>query len=166
MSTAAGRAVAVCGAKGGTGASTTALELARAAGGLLVDMAFGFDDAASRLGCSPRRTLADLVPLSGELGSDAVRSVASPHPGGMSLIAGPDATAESLPALMTLALPLTGQHTKSAPRSPSRLRMAADSSTAMVEQSTTTSALSPMRKASEDVEIKVVKVITKSTRAG
>ena len=90
QSTAAGRAVAVCGAKGGTGASTTALELARAAGGLLVDMAFGFDDAASRLGCSPRRTLADLVPLSGELGSDAVRSVASPHPGGMTLIAGPD----------------------------------------------------------------------------
>jgi pilus assembly protein CpaE len=89
-STAAGRAVAVCGAKGGTGASATALELARAAGGLLVDLASGFDDAASRLGCSPRRTLTDLVPLSGELGSDAVRSVASPHPGGMSLIAGPD----------------------------------------------------------------------------
>jgi hypothetical protein len=37
-----------------------------------------------------------------------------------------------------LALPLTGQHTKSAPRSLSRLRMAADSSTAMVEQSTKT----------------------------
>jgi pilus assembly protein CpaE len=89
-SSSAGRAVAVCGAKGGTGASTTAVELARAARGLLVDMASGFDGAAARLGCSPRRTLADLVPLHGELGSDAVRSVASPHPEGMSLIAGPD----------------------------------------------------------------------------
>jgi pilus assembly protein CpaE len=89
-SAAAGRAVAVCAAKGGTGASTTAVELARAARGLLVDMASGFDGAAGRLGCSPRRTLADLVPLHGELGSDAVRSVASPHPDGMSLIAGAD----------------------------------------------------------------------------
>jgi hypothetical protein len=49
---------------------------------------------------------------------------------------GPDATADSLPASITLALPLTGQQTKLAPRSPSRLRSAADSATAMVEQST------------------------------
>jgi pilus assembly protein CpaE len=86
----AGRAVAVCGAKGGTGTSTTALELARSARGLLVDMASGFDDAAARLGCSPRRTLADLVPLRSELGADSIRSVASHHPDGMWLIAGPD----------------------------------------------------------------------------
>jgi pilus assembly protein CpaE len=83
--------VAVCGAKGGTGTSTTALELARAASGLLVDMAAGFDDTATRLGCAPRRTLADLVPLIGELGNDAVRSVACPHPEGMWLIARPEA---------------------------------------------------------------------------
>jgi len=87
----AGRAVAVCGAKGGTGTSTTALELARASRGLLVDMATGFDDTAARLGCAPRRTLADLVPLGAEMGADAVLSVACPHPDGMWLIASPDA---------------------------------------------------------------------------
>src|ERR1700728_925538 len=56
---------------------------------------------------------------------------------------GPDTTAERLPALITLALPLTGEATKSAPSCLSLSRMAADSSTAMVEQSTTTGGILP-----------------------
>ena len=56
----------------------------------------------------------------------------------MNAASGPEQTDDSLPALMTLALPLTGAQTKSAPRSFSRLRISTDSSTAMVEQSTNT----------------------------
>src|SRR5271170_1522161 len=56
---------------------------------------------------------------------------------------GPERTAESLPALITLALPLTGAATKSAPSCLSLSRMAADSSTAMVEQSTTIGGILP-----------------------
>jgi hypothetical protein len=48
----------------------------------------------------------------------------------------PEITAESLPALMTLALPLTGAATYSLPSCCRRSRIEADSSTAMVEQST------------------------------
>lgn len=101
-----GRAVALCSAKGGSGASTAALELARCSRGLLVDMATGFDDAAARLGCAARRTLADLVPLRAELGADAVRSVACQHPDGMWLIARPAAAdgLDLLPAELGPAL--------------------------------------------------------------
>src|SRR5262249_4377338 len=45
---------------------------------------------------------------------------------------------------MTLALPLTGAATKSAPSALSLLRIAADSSTAMVELSTTTGGILPL----------------------
>src|SRR3954469_4001626 len=54
------------------------------------------------------------------------------------LDSGPEQTDDSLPALITLALPLTGAQMKSAPRSFSLLRISTDSSTAMVEQSTNT----------------------------
>jgi Flp pilus assembly CpaE family ATPase len=86
---AAGRAVAVCAAKGGCGASSVAVELAAIGAGVLVDMGGGFDDAASRLGCSPRRTLSDIAGLDDALGPDALRSLMSTHPIGMRLIARP-----------------------------------------------------------------------------
>ena len=57
---------------------------------------------------------------------------------------GPDATADSLPALMTLALPETGQATNSAPSAVSCSRMSAESSTEMVEQSTTIFGILPL----------------------
>src|SRR5580704_15875119 len=56
---------------------------------------------------------------------------------------GPETTAESLPALITLALPLTGEATKSAPNCLSLSRISADSSTAIVEQSTTIGGILP-----------------------
>jgi pilus assembly protein CpaE len=86
---AAGRVVAVCGAKGGCGASTVALELAAIGAGMLVDMGGGFDAAAGRLGCAPRRTLSDIAGLGDALGADALRSLMSTHPTGMRLTARP-----------------------------------------------------------------------------
>ena len=82
-----GRAIVVCGAKGGCGASSVSLALVVAAGGLLIDLAGGFDDAALRLGCSPRRTLADVAGLDDALGGEALRSLAVRHPSGFGLVA-------------------------------------------------------------------------------
>jgi pilus assembly protein CpaE len=84
-----GRAVVVCAAKGGGGASSVALALTMAAGGLLVDLAGGFDDVAARLGCEPRRTLADVAGLDDGLGVEALRSLTLRHPSGLRLIARP-----------------------------------------------------------------------------
>jgi pilus assembly protein CpaE len=83
----AGRAVAVCGVKGGCGCSALATELAQAARGLLVDLAGGFDDAARRLGCAPLRGLGDVAALDGSLGADSVRALPATHPAGYRLIA-------------------------------------------------------------------------------
>src|SRR5579863_3105240 len=55
----------------------------------------------------------------------------------------PDTTADALAALMTLALPLIGAATKSAPSCLSFSRTAAESSTEMVEQSTTIGGILP-----------------------
>jgi pilus assembly protein CpaE len=63
------------------------LALASSAEGLLVDLAGGFDDAASRLRCEPRRTLADLAGLEDALGPDALRSLMCRHPTGLGLVA-------------------------------------------------------------------------------
>jgi pilus assembly protein CpaE len=83
----AGRVVAICGAKGGCGVSAFAASVARAGRGLLIDMAGGFDDAAQRLGCAPRRSLADVAGLDDALSADALRSLVCTHPDGMQLVA-------------------------------------------------------------------------------
>ena len=83
----AGRVVAICGAKGGCGVSALATSVARAGRGLLIDMAGGFDDAAQRLGCAPRRSLADVAGLDDTLSADALRSLVCTHPAGMQLVA-------------------------------------------------------------------------------
>lgn len=83
----AGRVVAICGAKGGCGVSALATSVARAGRGLLIDMAGGFDDAAQRLGCAPRRSLADVAGLDDALSADALRSLVCTHPDGMQLVA-------------------------------------------------------------------------------
>ena len=95
----AGRAVAVCGVKGGCGCSAIATELVRAAHGLLVDLAGGFDDAAQRLGCAPLRGLGDVAALDGSLGADSLRALAATHPAGYRLIArSADAVAGAAPS--------------------------------------------------------------------
>jgi pilus assembly protein CpaE len=83
-----GRVVAVCGAKGGVGATTVAVGLTVAAAGLLVDAAAGHGTLAAHLGCHPQRSLADLARLAGSVGSDAVAAVRTEHPGGMGVVAG------------------------------------------------------------------------------
>ena len=83
----AGRVVAICGAKGGCGVSVLATSVARASRGLLIDMGGGFDDAAQRLGCAPRRSLADVAGLDDALSADALRSLVCTHPDGMQLVA-------------------------------------------------------------------------------
>ena len=83
----AGRAVAVCGSKGGCGCSVLAAGLAQLSGGMLVDLATGFDDAAERLGCVPARTLDDMTAIEGDPSPDALRGIASRHPAGWRLVA-------------------------------------------------------------------------------
>lgn len=97
-----GCAVVLCGAKGGCGASSVALALAYAAGGLLIDLAGGFDDAALRLGCAPARTLADVAGLDDALGSEALRSLAVRHQSGLRLVARPQGPGAD--AVITAAL--------------------------------------------------------------
>ena len=95
----AGRAVAVCAGKGGSGCSLLATGLAQAAAGMLVDLAAGHDDAAERLGCLPGRTLDDAAPLDGDLGAEALRGLSSMHPDGWRLVARPADPAAISPQL-------------------------------------------------------------------
>ena len=99
-----GRAVVVCGAKGGCGTSSVALAIAIPDRGMLIDLAGGFDDVAVRLGCAPPRTLADIAGLGDALGAEALRSLAARHPSGLRLIA----RAEG-PAAHTVVTPTLGR---------------------------------------------------------
>ena len=97
---AAGITAAVCSGKGGAGVSTVALALAEAAtGGLLVDLAGGFDDAAARMGCDGARGIADLAGLDDALGADALRAVLATRPDGLRLLARPAVGGLATPAL-------------------------------------------------------------------
>ena len=78
-----GRVVAVCGAKGGVGATTVAVGIAAAASGMLVDAAAGHGTLAGHLGCHPQRSLADLARLAGWSRAEAVAAVRTEHPSGM-----------------------------------------------------------------------------------
>ena len=78
-----GRVVAVCGAKGGVGATTVAVGIAAAASGMLVDAAAGHGTLAGHLGCHPQRSLADLARLAGSVGAEAVAAVRTEHPSGI-----------------------------------------------------------------------------------
>ena len=83
-----GRVVAVCGAKGGVGATTVAVGIAAAASGMLVDAAAGHGTLAGHLGCHPQRSLADLARLAGSVGAEAVAAVRTEHPSGIGVLAG------------------------------------------------------------------------------
>lgn len=99
-----GQVVAVCGAKGGVGASSVAVALAAARGALLVDAAVAPVGLARHLGCSAERTLADLLRLGSGVSAQALRSVAVEHPNGMRLLAAPEESAAlSLPPPGTTA---------------------------------------------------------------
>jgi pilus assembly protein CpaE len=80
--------IAVCGAKGGVGATTVAVTLASVVAGMLVDAAAGHGTLAAHLGCHPHRSLADLARLAGSVGAEAVAAVRTEHPSGMGVVAG------------------------------------------------------------------------------
>lgn len=84
----AGRVVAVVAAKGGAGATSIALALARLGDGLLVDLSGSWASLAALLGCRAERSLADLVHVGDGLAA-AVGTVAVAHPGGLRLVPGP-----------------------------------------------------------------------------
>jgi len=83
-----GRVVAVVAAKGGAGATSIALALARLGDGLLVDLSGAWTSLAALLGCRAERSLADLVHVGDGLAA-AVETVAVVHPGGLRLVPGP-----------------------------------------------------------------------------
>lgn len=93
-----GRVVAVCGARGGVGATfvTTHLAAALARRGhrcVLVDLDLGFADVSAALGVptqEPHRTIADLLPLGDEISSRHVEEIVWPHPQGFGVVLGPD----------------------------------------------------------------------------
>jgi pilus assembly protein CpaE len=83
-----GRVTAILGAKGGAGATSIALALARLSGAALVDMSGSWSGLASLLGCQTERSLADLAHVGDGLAA-AVASAAVQHPCGLRLVPGP-----------------------------------------------------------------------------
>jgi Flp pilus assembly CpaE family ATPase len=82
-----GLVVTVVAAKGGAGATSIALALARR-GGLLVDLSGSWASLAALLGCRAERSLADLVHVGDGLAA-AVGTAAVAHPCGLRLVPGP-----------------------------------------------------------------------------
>lgn len=85
---AAGRVVAVAGAKGGAGATSIALALAMLGGVLLVDLSGSRASLAALLGCRVERSVADLAHV-GEGLAAAIATAAVEHPCGLRLVPGP-----------------------------------------------------------------------------
>jgi Flp pilus assembly CpaE family ATPase len=83
-----GLVVTVVAAKGGAGATSIALALARLGGGLLVDLSGSWASLAALLGCRAERSLADLVHVGDGLAA-AVGTAAVAHPCGLRLVPGP-----------------------------------------------------------------------------
>jgi pilus assembly protein CpaE len=92
-----GRVVAVYGARGGAGTTFLAAHLAAAIGRrqlecVLVDLDLAFADISAAVGApsdEPLRTIADLVPLVGELNAQHLEGVLWPHPEGFRLLPAP-----------------------------------------------------------------------------
>ena len=101
-----GKIITVFSPKGGTGCTTTAVNLAialQSAGGpetkvALVDLSLQFGDAAIFLKLQPTRTIADLASRATELDSELLATVMVPHPSGIKVLAAPPSPedAESL----------------------------------------------------------------------
>lgn len=95
-----GTILALAGAKRGVGVSVLATVLATQAAALgstvcLVDLDLRAGDLASLCGVSPRRTIADLAGLVGDLTIRGIREVAVEVPAGFTLLAAPDRVEQS-----------------------------------------------------------------------
>jgi pilus assembly protein CpaE len=90
-----GRVIAIFGARGGTGTTFIACQLAasladRGRACALVDLDASFADLTIALGIRGSvRTIADLVPVAGELGPDHLEEVLVRHPRGFSVLLAP-----------------------------------------------------------------------------
>lgn len=89
-----GRLLAVWSARGGAGKTLVSAGLALAAHGLrrgrvlLVDLDLQFGGAAAHLGLQPERSLADLLPVVGELEADHLEGALALHPTGLPVLCG------------------------------------------------------------------------------
>jgi MinD-like ATPase involved in chromosome partitioning or flagellar assembly len=110
-----GRVIAVYGARGGTGTTFVASQLAatfadRGQRCVLVDLDASFADVTIALGIGePVRTIADLVPVAEELGLDHIEDALHRHPRGFSVLLAPAEAAEEdvpPPGLYTAAITL------------------------------------------------------------
>jgi Flp pilus assembly CpaE family ATPase len=109
-----GRVIAVYGARGGTGTTFVASQLAasfadRGQRCVLVDLDASFADVTIALGIAePTRTIADLVPVAGELGPDHIEDALHRHPRGFSVLLAPTEPARQdvPPGLYTAAIAL------------------------------------------------------------
>ncbi|HEV8420280.1 MAG TPA: AAA family ATPase [Actinomycetota bacterium] len=90
-----GRVIAVCGTRGGSGTTFVATHLAasfadRGRRCVLVDLDSAFADVTIALGIDPQsRTIADLIPVLGELGPDHLEDALYCHPRGFSVLLAP-----------------------------------------------------------------------------
>lgn len=90
-----GRVITVFSAKGGSGKTTLATNLAAALadGGrrqvCIVDLDLAFGDVAIAMQLFPARTIADAVPLNGSIDSSAVAAMLTHHSAGLSAIVAP-----------------------------------------------------------------------------
>lgn len=92
-----GKLITVFSAKGGTGCTTIAVNLAIALQTLvgtdvkvgLVDASLQFGDVAIFMKLQPTRTLADLAPRAQELDVDLLNTILIPHPSGVKVLAAP-----------------------------------------------------------------------------
>jgi pilus assembly protein CpaE len=104
--------VTVFSAKGGCGKTTVATNLAAALadGGrrevCLVDLDLAFGDVAIALQLFPAHTIADAVPLAGNLDAQALASLLTPHSPGLTTLVAPvePGHAESIPASLVTAI--------------------------------------------------------------
>jgi len=114
-----GRVIAVTGARGGAGATFVATQLAatyadRGASCVLVDLDLEFAGLSAALGVGwgdPVRTVADLVPVAGELSPEHVRDAVLAHPRGFGILLAPrpdvaGASSEVTPGLCAASVAL------------------------------------------------------------
>ncbi|MGH8970767.1 MAG: AAA family ATPase, partial [Actinomycetes bacterium] len=107
-----GTLVTVFSAKGGCGKTTLATNLAAALADrgrrevCLVDLDLAFGDVAIALQLFPAHTIADALPLAGNLDASAVTSLLTPHSPGLTTLVAPiePGTAESIPATLVASI--------------------------------------------------------------
>ncbi len=98
-----GKIITIFSPKGGTGCTTTAVNLAIALQSVvgvdkkvaLADLSLQFGDVAVFMKLQPTRTLADLAPRANEMDTELLNTVMVPHPSGIKVLAAPPSPEEA-----------------------------------------------------------------------